>query len=112
MAAKLQVMKFGGTFVGNAECIKRTAEIISRGADGETAVVAVVSAMSGVTNRLVETARAAAKGDTSAPQNLAEHLLTQHRAAIETLITDEAERAALDAEISRLVDEVRNLCHG
>lgn len=112
MSGKLQVMKFGGTSVGNAECIKRTAEIISRGADGETAVVAVVSAMSGVTNRLVETARAAAKGDTSAPQNLAEHLLTQHRAAIESLISDEAERAALDAEISRLIDEVRNLCHG
>ena len=57
----LQVMKFGGTSVGNAECIRRAAEIVA-GAASEGSVVAVVSAMGGVTNRLIEAAQASAAG--------------------------------------------------
>ncbi len=60
MSARVQVMKFGGTSVGNAECIARAAKIIAGGArDG--GCVAVVSAMSGVTNRLIDAARDGAK---------------------------------------------------
>ena len=54
MNGNLQVMKFGGTSVGNAECIRRAAEILARAA-GDGSVVAVVSAMGGVTNRLILT---------------------------------------------------------
>jgi len=49
MKSKLQVMKFGGTSVGDASCIARAAQIVARAA-GENGVVAVVSAMTGVTN--------------------------------------------------------------
>ena len=64
MSARLQVMKFGGTSVGNAECIARAAKIIARGA-GEGRCVAVVSAMSGVTNRLIEAATTAQTGNSA-----------------------------------------------
>jgi aspartokinase len=53
MRDNLQVMKFGGTSVGNAECIRRAADIVARAA-GAGSVVAVVSAMGGVTNRLMD----------------------------------------------------------
>jgi len=46
----ITVLKFGGTSVGSAEAITRSAEIIARGDGGKAAVV---SAMSGVTNQLV-----------------------------------------------------------
>ncbi len=62
MKARLQVMKFGGTSVGDAACIARTAQIIARAAK-ENGCVAVVSAMSGVTNRLIEAAKKAQAGD-------------------------------------------------
>ena len=63
MSARLQVMKFGGTSVGDAACMARTAQIIAQGARAG-ACVAVVSAMSGVTNRLIDEAeRATLKED-------------------------------------------------
>ena len=61
MTARLQVMKFGGTSVGDAPCMARTAQILAQGARAG-ACVAVVSAMSGVTNRLIEAAQRAGAG--------------------------------------------------
>jgi aspartokinase len=62
MKPRLQVMKFGGTSVGDAACISRTAQIIAKAAK-ECGCVAVVSAMSGVTNRLIEAAKSAQAGN-------------------------------------------------
>src|SRR2546429_9190993 len=61
MKKSLQVMKFGGTSVGDASCITRAAKIIVNAAK-EFRCVAVVSAMSGVTNRLIEAANHARAG--------------------------------------------------
>jgi aspartate kinase len=111
MNDNLQVMKFGGTSVGNAECISRAADIVARAA-GEGPVVAVVSAMGGVTNRLMETAQASATGDMDAAGNLAETLRRQHQEAIEILIGDGDKRAQLAAELNEIIDEVTGLCRG
>jgi len=48
-------MKFGGTSVGDASCIARVVQIV-RAATRECSVAVVVSAMSGVTNKLVDAA--------------------------------------------------------
>src|SRR6267142_176889 len=111
MNENLQVMKFGGTSVGNAECIRRTAEIVARAA-GEGSVVAVVSAMGGVTNRLIEAAQASAAGDMDAAGNLAETLRQQHQGAIEILVEDGDKRAQLAAELKEIIEEVTSLCRG
>ena len=58
MKPALQVMKFGGTSVGDADCIRRVASIVHSAATKHPVVV-VVSAMSGVTNRLVQAAHRA-----------------------------------------------------
>ena len=62
MKKPLRVMKFGGTSVGDASCIARVAQIV-KDASREGPVVAVVSAMSGVTNHLIEAARQSEAGD-------------------------------------------------
>src|SRR5260370_4306170 len=81
MKSKLQVMKFGGASVGNASCIARAAQIVAQ-ASKQNGVVAVVSAMSGVTNRLVEAANRAGAGDTPAGAALTDGLRQQPPAAL------------------------------
>src|SRR5919206_4311885 len=97
MGGDLKVMKFGGTSVGDASRIRGAAEITASAAR-RGKVLAVVSAMSGVTNRLVGAARASASGDARAGEELREALRAQHAAAIEALISDEDARARLTAE--------------
>ena len=58
----LLVMKFGGTSVGSAERIRQSAQIVSDGCR-EHSVVAVVSALSGITDLIIETVNAACAGD-------------------------------------------------
>jgi aspartokinase/homoserine dehydrogenase 1 len=111
MGERLRVMKFGGTSVGDAARIRGAAEIVA-GAARHGEVVAVVSAMSGVTNRLVEAARASACGDARAGVELRESLRAQHAAAIEALISDGAERARLTAEAERIINDAATLCRG
>src|SRR5215470_11590791 len=108
---KLQVMKFGGTSVGDADCIQRAAEIVAKAAT-ENRVVVVVSAMSGVTNRLVAAAHEFAKGGAVDAKEFAESLREQHLQAAATLIPDQARLAQLAAEIEPITDEVSNLGRG
>ncbi|RLA82562.1 MAG: aspartate kinase [Epsilonproteobacteria bacterium] len=50
----LRVLKFGGTSVGTLERIENVAQIIKKFRDAGDDIVAVVSAMSGETNKLIE----------------------------------------------------------
>ena len=111
MKEKLQVMKFGGTSVGNAECIQRAAEIIA-GSASDSEVVAVVSAMSGVTNRLIEAAHQSETGDATAGDELAILLSKQHAEAINTLVSDSSKRARITSDTERIIEEMANLCRG
>ncbi len=104
-------MKFGGTSVGDALCIRRAAEIVAA-ASGTGEVVVVVSAMSGVTNRLITAAHAAAKGDERVPLELAAALRAQHAAAIDELIADETRRAQILIDVECVIDEAASLCRG
>ena len=51
---KIVVLKFGGTSVGSIERIKKVASIIQRYLKKKYKVIAVSSAMSGVTNDLIK----------------------------------------------------------
>jgi aspartate kinase len=104
-------MKFGGTSVGDAACIRRAAEIVA-GAARERPVVAVVSAMSGVTNKLLAAAEAAKRGDETAGDRLAAELRAQHEAACAELVSDPARRAAINAANAKIINEVANFCRG
>jgi aspartate kinase len=111
MKTKLQVMKFGGTSVGDASCIGRSAQIVA-GAARETAVVAVVSAMSGVTNRLVEAADRAAGGDTKAGIALIAALRQHHQDALSALVSAENTRREVADQIERTLAEGQRLLDG
>jgi len=111
MSSRLQVMKFGGTSVGDAACIARTAQIVAQAARQNSCVV-VVSAMSGVTNRLIEAAQKAATGDGGEGTNLVKVLRGQHVAALENLITDEEVRGRVTQKLNAVLAEAKRLCDG
>ena len=106
---QLRVMKFGGTSVGDAECIRRVAEIIADAAL-EGPIVAVISAMFGVTDRLIQAAHCAATGDTIVASEIATALRDSHYAVLDVLISDPHSHAMLAAEIDHLANETATLC--
>src|SRR5271170_4198708 len=104
MQKPLQVMKFGGTSVGDASCIRRAAQIV-REAAGERPVTAVVSAMSGVTNRLIQAARASEAGDLENAIVIFGALRKQHAAAVDELVGGRDKQEPLKRRLEKIFDE-------
>jgi len=104
-------MKFGGTSVGDASCIGKVVEIV-RGASRENEVVVVVSAMSGVTNKLIEAARHSEAGDCKSVEKTLDELRKQHDAVTSALIDSAAERIRITREMQELFQEGDRLCQG
>jgi aspartate kinase len=111
MSGPIQVMKFGGTSVGDATRI-RNAVTIAAEASKQRSVVVVVSAMSGVTNTLISAAGKAATGNEAAAEALAKALRAKHRETIEALISNVEQRRELLDEIDVLIDRAANYCRG
>ncbi len=107
----LRIMKFGGTSVGNASCIRRVVEII-REASQQSNVLVVVSAMSGVTNKLVEAATQSEAGERDQVGVIFEQLREQHDAAVAALIRSPLERKRLGQKMHAIFDEGDHLCQG
>jgi len=104
-------MKFGGTSVGDATCIRRSAEIVAN-ASREHSVAVVVSAMSGVTNRLIDAAYQAKRGDRDAGKTLAEALHRQHFEALAMLVSNEKSRMQVQHRIEEILGEGSRLYEG
>ncbi len=111
MKKPLRVMKFGGTSVGDASCIARVAQIV-RDASRENPVVVVVSAMSGVTNRLVEAATRSQAGEHEQVAAIFQALRKQHEAALGALVRSEEKRAQLAQCLEKIFTEGERLCKG
>jgi bifunctional aspartokinase / homoserine dehydrogenase 1 len=101
------VHKFGGTSVANAECYRRVADIVA--ARPEPRRLVVVSAMSGITNLLIEAVRLAAARD----DRYHEVLFTigeRHQTAIAELLTGTVGvdvTSAIKRDLSDIVDVLR-----
>ena len=107
----LRIMKFGGTSVGDASCIARVVEII-RSAARDDDVVVVVSAMGGVTNKLIEAATLSEAGDRKAVATIFAELRKQHVAVVDTLISSPEERSRIRQKMQEVFQEGDRLCEG
>jgi bifunctional aspartokinase / homoserine dehydrogenase 1 len=107
----LVVMKFGGTSVGDASCIRRVVEIV-RAASRASNVVVVVSAMSGVTNKLLEAASQAEAGNGNEVAAILEGLNKHHVEASRALISSPAQRDRLDNKVQDIFHQADHLCQG
>ena len=111
MKKPLQVMKFGGTSVGDAACMQRVAKIVGE-ASKEGPVVAVVSAMSGVTNRLIQAAQSCQEGKHEASDAIFADLRKQHETALNQLVRDADKRGRIAAKLVKLFAEGERMCQG
>ena len=74
--------------------------------------MAVVSAMSGVTNRLIEAANQARTGKAAGAAAILEALRKQHESALMSLIQHEEDRQRIRAKLEEVLAEGRRLCEG
>ena len=101
------VAKFGGTSVGDAAAIRRTAAIV-RGRLARGPIV-VVSALAGTTNALLAAAEQAAAGNLVAAIATVEQLRVRHLAAVQELAGGGDDAEDLAATVSMLLDELAHL---
>jgi aspartokinase/homoserine dehydrogenase 1 len=107
----LRVVKFGGTSVGDAPRIRKVVEIV-RDAARESSLIVVVSAMSGVTNKLVEAAVHSEAGNREAVERIFEELRERHRAVVGALIHSATVRNRIQNEVEQVFQEGERLCQG
>ena len=103
-------MKFGGTSVGSPEAIEQVAGIVKDYIAQGHQLAVVVSAMAGLTDRLLKSAQAAAASDRRTYAAINAEIRGRHEAVIERLIESEAERAAILSEVDQLLQAHIDLC--
>ena len=106
----MQVLKFGGTSVNDAKAIAQVAAIAADQRKTDPNVVVVTSAMRGVTDLLINSAKAAASGDRQAYRDARATLVTRHRDAAEALIPDLDDLARIQEQTDERVREFERLC--
>ena len=105
----LGIHKFGGASLFDAAAVRHAATLIAAQKGGR---LVVASAMSGVTDALLQGATRAALGDGDALCATATALRTRHLEAARVLVKDKVRRRALEAAIVELTDELELLARG
>ncbi len=103
-------MKFGGTSVGSAERMKAACDLIVAEA-ARRPVLAVVSAMSKVTDLLLDTTRHAEGGDQAGVDQSLRQLETRHIEAAAKLVPP-SELARIRGNIDEIVSDFRRIVNG
>src|SRR5258706_13966163 len=105
MSKSVVVHKFGGTSLGEAERIVRAAGLLKKAARHRS-VVAVASAMGGVTDRLLEAARDAERGRTNRARAAVEALRARHALAAKEIGRLTGDSRVASAVPEKLFDEL------
>ena len=104
------VMKFGGTSVGSVQALTQAANIVKDQSAHWDGVVVVVSAMSGVTNTLLQCAQAATSGDEDTYTRLISELRFKHLKVLDSLITNPSKGSDLTGMIEQHINELTAIC--
>jgi bifunctional aspartokinase / homoserine dehydrogenase 1 len=108
---KLYTMKFGGTSVGSPEAMAQVVNIVEADLSRGNRVIVVVSAMSKVTDSLIDAARKAASGNKWGYLSTAETLRERHGEAIARLVPEGEDRDRTMAQVNALIDDFVNVCN-
>ncbi len=104
----MKVLKFGGTSVGSVNSILSVKKIVE--AIGEPVIV-VVSALGGITDKLLNTSAIAARGDVAYEKELSE-IIARHLEVIEGVISDPSQRLEVQKQVMSLLEELGNIFKG
>lgn len=104
----MKVIKFGGTSVGSVDSILSVKKII----EGQSEpVIVVVSALGGITDKLLKTSQMAVMGDASYQQSF-EEIKARHEEMIGAIIPAGEKRDKLTTTVGELLEELRSIFQG
>lgn len=101
-------MKFGGTSVGSAKSILNVKRIVEA---VEEPVIVIVSALGGITDKLISTSKMAASGD-STYENEFREIVYRHVEMIKEIIPPGEVQIELQRQIGELLNELRGIFQG
>lgn len=101
----MKVLKFGGTSVGTIESLRNVKAIV----EGQsTKCIVTVSALGGITDRLIDTARRASVGDTTYSESYKE-IVDRHHTVIDGVVTDSYRHAEVTELVDKLLEQLSTL---
>ena len=106
----MKVMKFGGTSVGSVKSILSLKQIVETEARTQPVVV-VVSALDGITDKLIAISQMALKGDKRYRDEF-EGIVERHHQMIDTIINDPKKREDLFKRVDSLFEQLKSIYFG
>lgn len=104
----MKVLKFGGTSVGSVDSILNVKKIVE--AQSESVIV-VVSALGGITDKLIKTSYMAVEGDLLYQKSFLE-MAERHEEMINAIIPEGKQRDTLMTLVRSLLEELRSIYQG
>ena len=104
----MKVLKFGGTSVGSVESILNLQKIVEA---CDEPVVVVVSALGGITDKLINTSKLAVAGDSSY-LTAYEEMVERHHQMIDSIIADKKKKEELLAIVDELLGQLKSIYQG
>lgn len=104
----MKVLKFGGTSVGSVESILNLKKIVEA---CDEPVVVVVSALGGITDKLINTSKLAVAGDSSY-LTAYEEMVERHHQMIDSIIADKKKKEELLAIVDELLGQLKSIYQG
>ena len=104
----MKVLKFGGTSVGSVDSILKVKQIVEA---AEEPVIVVVSALGGITDKLINTSQMAANGDAEYEKEYRE-IVNRHIEMVYTVIPAGEGRTVLLDKVNELLSELKDIFQG
>ena len=106
----MKVLKFGGTSVGSVKSILSLKRIVETEARKQPVIV-VVSALNGITDKLIATSQLAKNGDEHYREEF-DAMVSRHHQMIDTIVTDPKKRIDLFNNVDQLFEQLRSIYYG
>ena len=106
----MKVLKFGGTSVGSVESILSLKAIVEKEAEKQPVIV-VVSALGGITDKLIAASQLALQGN-EAWRDEYQSMVDRHHKMIDAIITDTKKREELFNKVDALFEQLRSIYFG
>ena len=106
----MKVLKFGGTSVGSVKSILSLKQIVEKEAKRQPLVV-VVSALGGITDKLIATSSLAKQGDERWKDEF-EAIVDRHHKMIDAVISDIEQQQILFQRVDSLLEQLRSIYFG
>ena len=102
------VMKFGGTSVGNAARILSSARIVQEAA-AKDSIVVVVSALGGITDRILNCVKAAGRGEQNTVSSILQEIEARHEEVIAAMF-NASNAPRIREQVGTIIRQLHDLC--